>query len=77
MTQESEELRELANDTAEALAQLITQPEAWNPFVVYFLECLELEAMRLDPQHPEAVELFYARLGDALADRLQAGRWQE
>ncbi len=60
---------------ASKLAQDQTDPAEWAAWVVELLVELELRAMRLDPEHPQAYELGLERLSDAIADRLSKKQW--
>jgi hypothetical protein len=47
----------------------------WHSHMGDILRALEARAMDLDPDHPQAFELFLQRLQDTIADRLTDGRW--
>jgi len=72
---ETVELQQLLDDTVRDLAQALPEPALWDEWIAYFLEALELQAMELDAEHPEAIEVAFENIKESLIGRLQEGRW--
>ena len=69
------EIRQLLDDTAKDLAQALPEPGEWSGWIVYLLEVLEVAAMDIDPDHPEAFEMSISGIAAEIGGRLQEGRW--
>ena len=72
---ELDKMLQLMKDTSRDLAQIVPDPILWDECIIYLLQALELQAMELDTEHPEAIELTFENIRDSLAGRLQEGQW--
>ncbi len=70
-----DELREVLNQTAREISQTQSNPRAWQSWLVYLLERLELEATNSSSAYTESFGDMLAALQDALRNRAKTGGW--
>ncbi len=70
-----DELREVLDQTARQISQTQSNPRAWQSWLVYLLERLELEATNSSSAYTEPFGDMLAALQDALRNRAKTGGW--
>ena len=69
-----DELRDVLNDAAKAIADAQTNPRTWLSWVDYLLERLEDEATRNYPDKSSFTDMLSALQGE-IRNRLKTGGW--
>jgi hypothetical protein len=68
------DLKEILNRTAREIVEVQPEPDQWDTPVIYLMEALEVSALGGDGL--ESYDAMLAKIRDAIADRLDEGRWQ-
>jgi hypothetical protein len=69
-----DELRDVLNDTAKQVSELQSNPRTWLSWTVYFLEQLEEQAMKQNPDQASFKDMLSA-LQSEIRNRLKTGGW--
>jgi hypothetical protein len=72
---ELDELRELLDKTADAIAQHDSNPSSWLMWNVYLLNKLEQKSRNVDPMGQRLFAEMIANLRDSIRNRLATGGW--
>lgn len=70
-----DELRDLLDKTAEAIADFSGNPRSWLTWISYLMEQLEKRAVSVDPLYQELYRDLLRATQDALRNRLSTGSW--
>lgn len=71
MLARTDELKLTLDDAAHQLSDAVLEIKDWEPWLVYFLEDLEMLAASLDSQHPSGYRELLDRLKDHIELKLQ------
>jgi hypothetical protein len=69
-----DELRDVINETAKQVSEIQSNPRTWLSWTVYFLEQLEVEATKMDPDQASFKDMLSA-LQSEIRNRLKTGGW--
>ena len=69
-----DELRDVINETAKQVSEIQSNPRTWLSWTVYFLEQLEIEATKQDPDQASFKDMLSA-LQSEIRNRLKTGGW--
>jgi hypothetical protein len=69
-----DEVRDVINETAQQIAELQSNPRTWLSWTVYFLEQLEGQATKQNPDMVSFKEMLSA-LQSEIRNRLKTGGW--
>jgi len=70
-----DELREILDKTADAIAQHDNNPSSWLMWNVYLLKKLEQKSRNVDPMDQRLFAEMIANLRDTIRNRLNTGGW--
>lgn len=76
MLAQAEDLKLTFDKAAHQLSNAVLEIGDWKPWVVYFLEDLEMLAASLDPQHPDGYRAMLEQLRDDIETTLEKGSWK-
>ena len=76
MFSDAEELKSRLDEDAQQLSDMVVEIEDWEPWLVYFLEDLEMLAASLDSKHPHGYRALLERLQDDIETKLRKGTWK-
>ncbi|HEY5572574.1 MAG TPA: hypothetical protein VIK64_06105 [Anaerolineales bacterium] len=76
MLADAEDLRLTLDEATQQLTDTVLEIENWEPWLVYFLEDLEMLAASLDARHPNSYRALLERLKDDIETKLQKGTWK-
>ena len=77
MLAEREDLKLELEDCANQLGDTVPEVANWQPWLVYFLQDLELSAASLDRQHPNEYKALLKQLRDEIDYRIHKDRWEK
>ena len=69
-----DEVRDVINETAKQVSEIQSNPRTWLSWTVYFLEQLEIEATKQDPEQASLKDMLSA-LQSEIRNRLKTGGW--
>ena len=69
-----DELRDILNDAAKQVSEVQSNPRTWLSWTVYFLEQLEGQATKLDPDQAAFKDMLSA-LQSEIRNRFKTGGW--
>ena len=70
-----DELREILDQTAQAISQADHNPRTWLSWMVYLLGRLDRLSMTVNPNDQQLYKEMLSSLQSALRDRLNRGGW--
>ncbi len=70
-----DELREILNRTAKAIAERQSNPRTWNSWVVYLLGQLENQATTGNSNYRESFTDMLTALQESIRNRFRTGGW--
>lgn len=76
MLADADDLRSALDDAAHQLSDTVLEIEAWEAWLVYFLEDLEMLAASLDSRHPNVYRTMLERLKDDIETKLEKDTWK-
>jgi alpha-L-fucosidase len=76
MLADVENLKSTLDEAAHQLSDTVLEIEDWEPWLVYFLEDLEMLAASLDARHPNGYRALLEQLKDDIENKLQKETWR-
>lgn len=76
MLADVENLKSTLDEAAHQLSDTVLEIEDWEPWLVYFLEDLEMLAASLDARHPNGYRALLERFKDDIETKLQKDTWR-
>jgi alpha-L-fucosidase len=76
MLADVEDLKSTLDEAAHQLSDTVLEIEDWEPWLVYFLEDLEMLAASLDARHPNGYRALLEQLKDDIENKLQKETWR-
>ena len=76
MLADVENLKSTLDEAAHQLSDTVLEIEDWEPWLVYFLEDLEMLAASLDARHPNGYRALLERIKADIETRLQKDTWK-
>jgi len=70
-----DDLRDLLTETAQEIKRLSSNPSTWQPWLVYLMKQLELQATNVSPMDSDLYREMLTSLQDSLRTRLRTGSW--
>ena len=70
-----DEIREMLDKTADAIAKHDSNPSSWLMWNIYLLKKLEQKSRNVDPMDQSLFTEMIANLRDTIRNRLNTGGW--
>ena len=70
-----DDLREILNQAAKAIAETQSNPRTWHSWVVYLLGQMETQATTGNPSYRETFTEMLTALQESIRNRFRTGSW--